>query len=157
MRQVDAEVARSLFGVASERARGMGLEVNTARWERVNWSLMLVRVLEEIDNLVGRTTPFVLIDGMELALEPSSGRQVIPFLEHGGEYWGLPEDDSHAIRELERLRGEGARFVVLAWPAFWWQDEYQGFIEHVRSMYACRLDNEGLQVFELSSPGGSTE
>ena len=112
---------------------------------------MVSRSLQEIDALVGGTAPFVLIDGMELSLEPSSGRQVIPFLERGGEYWGLPEGEAHAVEELRRLHREGARFLVLAWPSFWWAEAYPTFIEYVRSAYPCLVANERLRIFELRS------
>jgi glycosyltransferase involved in cell wall biosynthesis len=148
----DLDIARKLFSHASRRAAALGHEVDPAQWEAGNWSFMLARSLAEIDSIVG-ADPFVLIDGMELSLEPGSGRSVIPFLEHDGEYWGQPEDDAEAISELERLRREGARFLVLAWPAFWWADAYPRFIEHVRGSYARALVNERLQIFDLSEDG----
>lgn len=146
----DTEIARKLFALTANRARALGLEVDPARWERTNWSLMAARSLAEIDAVVGRTVPFVLIDGMQLSLEPRSGRRVIPFLEHQGEYWGEPEDDGHAIDELERLRREGARFLILAWPSFWWLDDYPRFIEYLHNSYGCVLHNERLRIFELA-------
>jgi glycosyltransferase involved in cell wall biosynthesis len=151
----DLDIARKLFSHAAQRARALGYEVDRAQWEARNWSFMLARSVKEIDSVVGRAVPFVLIDGMELSLEPSSGRMVIPFLEHDGEYWGQPEDDAQAASELDRLRGEGARFLVLAWPSFWWVDAYPGFVvEHVRRRYACVLENERLQIFDLSGDAG---
>lgn len=146
----DSEIARKLFALTADRARALGLEVDPARWERTNWSLMAAHSLAEIDAVVGRTVPFVLIDGMQLSLEPRSGRRVIPFLEHEGQYWGEPEDDRHAIDELERLHREGARFLVLAWPSFWWLDDYPRFIEHLHNSYGCVLHNERLRIFELA-------
>lgn len=146
----DTEIARKLFGLTADRARALGLEVDPARWERTNWSLMAARSLAEIDAIVGRTAPFVLIDGMQLSLDPRCGRRVIPFLEHEGQYWGEPEDDRHAIDELERLRREGAGFLVLAWPSFWWLDDYPRFIEHLDNSYGCLLDNERLRILELT-------
>jgi Glycosyl transferase family 2 len=146
----DTEVARKLFAQTTNRARALGLEVDPASWERTNWSLMAARSLAEIDAVVGRTVPFVLIDGMQLSLEPGSGRRVIPFLEHEGQYWGEPEDDAQAIDELERLRRAGARFLVLAWPSFWWLDDYPQFIEYLYDSYACVLHHERLRIFELA-------
>jgi glycosyltransferase involved in cell wall biosynthesis len=147
--QFDLDIARKLFLHAARHAHAMGIDVDPDQWEARNWTIKLVRTLEEIDLVVGREVPFVLIDGMELSVEPSSGRRVIPFLERDGEYWGNPDDDAHAITELERLRGTGAQFLALAWPAFWWQEAYRGFVEHVRRRYACRIDNERLQLFAL--------
>lgn len=146
----DAKIAQKLFVVTSDRARALGLEADPVRWERTNWSLMAAQSLAEIDAVVGRTVPFVLIDGMQLSLEPRSGRRVIPFLEHEGRYWGEPEDGRHAIAELERLHREGARFLVLAWPSFWWLDDYPEFIEYLNNSYGCVLHNQRLRIFELA-------
>jgi glycosyltransferase involved in cell wall biosynthesis len=82
MIRFDEDVARKLFPLAANRARALGLEAEPARWERRNWSSMVARSVAEIDAVVGRTVPFVLIDGMQFSLEPNSGRRVIPFLEH---------------------------------------------------------------------------
>ena len=150
MIRFDTDIARKLLALTADRARTLGLEVDPARWERTNWSLMVAQSLAEIDAVVGRKAPFVLIDGMQLSLDPRSGRRVIPFLEHQGQYWGEPEDDRHAIDELERLHREGARFLVLAWPSFWWLDDYPGFIEHLDNSYGCVVDNERLRIFELT-------
>jgi glycosyltransferase involved in cell wall biosynthesis len=149
--RANRELSRHLLPIVAEHAARRGLGVDLQRWERRNHDLNLAGSLEDLDGLIGRTTPFVLIDGQELGLDSTSGRQVIPFLERDGEYWGEPEDDAQAILELERLRADGARFVVLAWPGFWWVDHYAGFIAHVRGSYPCRLANHRLIVFELVS------
>jgi glycosyltransferase involved in cell wall biosynthesis len=146
----DVAFARKLIPIAAEHARALGLDADPARWERVNWNLRLACFLEELDSVVGRTVPFILVDGTELAVERRSGRQVTPFLEHEGDYWGKPDDDTHAIDELERLRVGGAHFLVLAWPSFWWRDAYPGFLDHLRTRYGCVLENERLQVFDLT-------
>jgi hypothetical protein len=149
MLRFDLDIARKLSVIAAARAGALGLEADPARWQRRNWSSMVAHSLAEIDALVGRDVPFVLIDGMELSLDSRSGRRVIPFLERDGEYWGHPEDDAHAIRELARLRDAGACYLVLAWPAFWWTESYSGFIDHVSQTYPRRLSNDRLRVFEL--------
>jgi hypothetical protein len=146
----DVDISRKLFALAADRAHALGLEADPARWRQRNWSLMVARSVDEIDAVVGRTARFVLIDGMQLSLETSSGRNVVPFLERDGQYWGEPDDDAHAIDELERLRRDGARFVVLAWPCFWWRDEYPRFVEHLHGSYQRVLDNERLQIFALA-------
>jgi glycosyltransferase involved in cell wall biosynthesis len=147
----DVEIASKLFAHAARRARGLGHAVSVADWERRSWSVMVARAIAELDRIVGAEEPFVLVDGMELSLERSSGRAVIPFLERDGMYWGEPEHDDHAIGELDRLRREGARFLVLAWPSFWWIDAYPDFLAHLRGTYPCLLDNERLKIFELAA------
>ncbi|MEJ7785934.1 MAG: glycosyltransferase family A protein [Solirubrobacteraceae bacterium] len=150
--RVDAEVWAGMGVIAAAHAARLGVEVDPERWRERGWAFRLARAVEELDSVVGRDAPFVLIDGCELALERSSGRPVIPFLERDGEYWGRPEDDAHAIEELDRLRSAGARFVVVAWTAFWWSEAYPAFFDHLRERFRCRLDNERLLILELQ-PG----
>jgi len=71
-------------------------------------------------------------------------------LECDGQYSGPPPNDDTAIREVEQLRLAGARFLVVAWPAFWWLDCYSGLQQHLRSRFRCLLENERLVLFDLS-------
>jgi hypothetical protein len=75
----------------------------------------------------------------------------VPFLERDGQYWGLPADDATALQEFDRLRNTGATFMVFAWPAFWWLDQYPGLHAQLRANFACALENERLVVFDLRS------
>ena len=145
----DAEVWARVGRIAADHAKRLGIEVDPQRWQERGWAFRIQTAVRELDAAVGHESPFVLIDGCELALERSSGRLVIPFLEREGEFWGLPEDDVHAIVELDRLRSEGARFVVLAWPAFWWAETYAGFLHHLRKGFQCVLENDRLVIFDL--------
>jgi hypothetical protein len=71
------------------------------------------------------------------------------WLESDGQYSGPPLDDKTAIREVERLRQAGAKFLAVSWPAFWWLDCYSGLHQHLRSRFRCLLENERLIVFDL--------
>ena len=149
--RANREVSRKLLAITAEHATRQGLVVDPEQWQRRNYDFNLAGSLEDLDSVVGHSTPFVLIDGQQLGLDSTSGRQVIPFLERDGVYWGAPEDDREAIACLERLRSEGARFLVLAWPSFWWMDHYTAFMEHVRRSYPSRLENHRLLIFELGT------
>jgi glycosyl transferase family 2 len=81
----------------------------------------------------------------------------IPFLERDGKYWGRPADSSAAIQELERLRSEGADYLVFAWQAFWWLDYYSEFHKYMRATFPCTLENDRLLVFDLSQSGCGRE
>ena len=142
------DIRRLLAPITVAHARSVGVELDGTYWPVRGWDFRLARFLGELDAVVGRDTPFILVDGMELGLEQSE-RPVIPFLERDGEYWGAPEDDAQATRELDRLRDAGARYLVLAWPSFWWLEEYGAFFAHLRERHACLLENELLQVYDL--------
>jgi len=82
----------------------------------------------------------------------SAGRRVRPFLERDEHYWGTPPDDETAIGELERMRRSGIRFVIFAWPAFWWLDHYRGFHNYLSLKSHCTLQNERVVAFDLNLP-----
>lgn len=93
----------------------------------------------------------IFIDQNELGSTFLPGRQVVPFLERQGRYWGPPQNDRDALREFERLRQAGATFVVVAWPAFWWLDHYVTLANRLRTTWKCVLDNDRLIVFDVSA------
>src|SRR6266511_256848 len=99
--------------------------------------------------LIPAAQPFILVDDEQLRGDLPHAH-AIPFLERNGEYWGPPEDDETAIRELERLRrAAGARYIAFAWPAFWWLEHYAKFAAHVRKSCRRVLKDDKLAVFEL--------
>jgi hypothetical protein len=106
---------------------------------------------EEIAALVPAGDTLLLVDGQDpWGMEDIvAGRRAIPFLEKEGQYWGSPEDDATAIREVERLRQAGANFMVFGWQSFWWLDHYARLHQHLRSRFRCLLENERLVVFDL--------
>src|SRR5206468_1431282 len=91
----------------------------------------------------------ILVDEARFGVDDIEGRPAFPFLEKAGEYGGPPADDETAIRELERLRADGAAFVAFAWMAFWWLEHYAGLASHLVTNYPLVLDNDGLKVFRL--------
>lgn len=104
----------------------------------------------DIERIVPAGGRLILVDQDELGLGVMrEGRQSIPFMERDGEYWGPPGDDAEAIAEVERLLDSGARFIVFAWPAFWWLEFYRGFRDYLEARYAQLIDNDRLVVFDL--------
>ena len=107
---------------------------------------------EELDATIPAGAGVILVDQDEWREHVLPGRRVWPFLERGGQYWGPPADDQGAIEALERLRGEGAEFMVVAQPAFWWLDYYQGFQRHLEAKFRRLSTSEWSVVFDLT-PG----
>jgi hypothetical protein len=123
-------------------------EQSQAGW--IDFIERLEIAVKELATLIPLGQSFILVDDNQWGVNGEVvGRYPIPFLEHNGEYWGPPEDDDTAIRELHRLRHSGASFIVFAWPAFWWLDYYKGFHDYLRSKCRCCLQNERLVIFDL--------
>jgi hypothetical protein len=108
------------------------------------------RAAQEIFELVAPGESFILADADELGCpRDTAGRKMIPFIEQEGEYWGAPDDDAHALAELRRHKSQGAKYMVLAWPAFSWLDAYAEFAQYLRANYPCVIRNERLMAFDL--------
>src|SRR5439155_17341552 len=114
--------------------------------------LELIRIqltAQDLANLIPKKDKFIFVDQEQLRELMALGNQAIPFLERGGQYWGPPADDETATRELTRLRQSGAKFLVFAWPAFWWLDFYSDFEQYLQSRFSCVLKNDRVVVFDL--------
>lgn len=130
---------------------GMGIHVDVSAWQRSSWICTLRLALRDLLDIVPPGDAFILVDEDRWGSgDLVAGRRRLPFVERNGQYWGRPVDDEHAIGELDRLRVLGARFLVLGWSAFWWRDYYAGWFEYLRSSFRCVLENERLDVFDLT-------
>ena len=109
--------------------------------------------LRDIERVLPPEDPVILVDDEHLDGDIFGRRPLIPFLEKDGQWWGAPEDSDSAIRECERLRRNGARFIVFARPAFWWLDHYVDFVAYLRSGFPCLVDNSRFVIFDLSRSG----
>lgn len=112
---------------------------------------LLLLATQDIATMIPPEDTFILVDHEVLKSKIAAGRRSLPFLERNGQYWGPPPDDATAIQELLRLRETGARFIVFAWPAFWWLEHYAEFYRYLRSKFRCVLHNDRLIVFDLRS------
>jgi hypothetical protein len=145
------------FDALSRCCQTAGITPDLGRWRANGWWHQIDRGLRAITSLVGPGDAFILVDQDSWGAGPVlAGRRRIPFLEREGGDWGEPGDDATAIRELERLRESGAKFMVFVQPALWWLAYYAGLERHLRSNYHCALDNDTLVVFDLRVGPGST-
>ncbi|MBW4459959.1 MAG: glycosyltransferase [Nodosilinea sp. WJT8-NPBG4] len=116
----------------------------------LSWAERLEVAIEEIITLISSGQTVLLVDNNEWGCEVLSTHHLIPFLERDGCYWGAPPNDAIAIQELERMRESGTKFMVIAWPAFWWLDYYSGFREYIYSKFRQLFSNSRIVVFELN-------
>ena len=108
----------------------------------------LQKCRDALTRLIPLAEPFILVDDEQMRSDLPHAR-AIPFLEKNGNYWGPPADDATAIRELERLRRAGARYIAFTWPAFWWTEHYGEFYRHLCEKFRRVLKDDRLLVFDL--------
>ena len=113
------------------------------------WSERLDMVVREVSELIPVNNKLILIDADQWGLELFADYQVIPYTERDGMYYGPPQDDETAVKELKRLQETGADYVIIGWPAFWWLEHYSKLTDYLQTQYPCILSNSRLIVYYL--------
>ena len=118
-------------------------------WREDTWAMLSDRLRDEIAGVIPPGARFVLIDDDTLGIDELSGRSAIPFLEREGEYYGAPEDGSQAVEELARQTSSGVRHLAIAWPSFWWLEEYPELARHLEERWRRVAATDAAIVYEL--------
>jgi glycosyltransferase involved in cell wall biosynthesis len=127
-----------------------GMVVDLASWKQHSWFHRLDRAVSDVLAVVPEGSEFILVDGNTWgAPREFVERRVRSFLELDGMDGGPPADDKAAIRRLTTLLADETRFLVVAWPCFWWFDEYPGWSKLLRRAAGCVLSNDVVAVFDL--------
>lgn len=105
--------------------------------------------LQVLSKVIPKDKTFILVDDTTLAGEVLQDYSFVRFIERDGTYLGAPSDSTAAVSELERLRSLGLRFIVFAWPAFWWLEYYTEFSHYLEKKYACTQKSDRLVIFNL--------
>ena len=150
-RRMHRDVA--LFELRAERlltfCRSLGLRPNPELWRENAWCHKLKRAVNAIEQTIPEKKRFVLADDTTLQLF-SQKYEILPFLEDENEYAGLPGSCVQAIRELERMRKEGAQYFVHAWPSFWWREYYPEFNDYLGSQYNLITTTNEVAIYHLA-------
>ena len=120
------------------------------RYQEIVWKNKARFVTGDVESLVPEDATFILVDEGDFIRKSFSRRKAIAYLERDGQYGGPPADDAEAIQELETLRQQGATFLVILWPAFWWLEYYTEWNQYVRSRFHCIKQNKRIIVFDLT-------
>lgn len=129
--------------------RKLDVKADPDQWRENAWCYKLRRALDALDEDVPRDQTFLLVDDLTWDLPPSNSRKAIPFLEENGKYVGPPSDSAQAIKELERLRHDGARYIAFAWTSFWWLDVYPEFARHLKTRYRGVRATKDIVLYQL--------
>jgi GT2 family glycosyltransferase len=93
------------------------------------------------------------------ALLDLNGRRAMHFPQGADGGWAghHPADSEEAIGQLEALRGDGARYLVVPPTYRWWLDHYQGLRDHLRTHYREILSDERAgAIYELEEDSAET-
>jgi hypothetical protein len=135
----------TMVRVGREEARRNGLVPDERAWERHAWWPRTARAVSAIEAAVPDGERLALIDQTLLGVEAElRGRTVIPFPEQDGEWAGNPADDAEAITALERMRGASVSYFAVAWPSFWWLEEYPGLARELRAGGRVLVEDDDL-------------
>jgi hypothetical protein len=80
-----------------------------------------------------------------------SGRKGWHFPYDNGMGGGTPADSKQAIAQLERLRAQGADYLVLTRYTRWYLDYYEEFRQHLDSLYSRVADTQDFVIFEITN------
>lgn len=118
-----------------------------------SWHHRSEKVLDVVQELIPRQTSFLFIDENMLRIRNRlfPDHHAHSFLERNGVAWGPPDDEQTAFKELKRMQEDHqVRYIVFAWPAFWWFYVYPDFAAHLREHATCILENKDVVIFRLN-------
>ena len=74
---------------------------------------------------------------------------VFIFPDVDGCFGGPPPDGSAPVAELNRLADEGAEYLIIASPAFWWLDHYHQLSDHLETSARRLAATDRFIVYQL--------
>jgi GT2 family glycosyltransferase len=118
--------------------------------ERLGYGRSVEIVRSAVQEAVPAGARVLVVSRGDRELLRVDGRSALHFPQgDGGGYAGHhPADSAEAIAELERLRADGAEYLVFPPTARWWLDHYSGFAAHLAEVHR-RLPVDGCEIYEL--------
>ncbi|HXB16867.1 MAG TPA: glycosyltransferase [Solirubrobacteraceae bacterium] len=136
---------KTVARVGRDLARREGLVPDEPAWAKNAWWPRTDRAVGAIEAAVPAGECLALIDETLLGFERElRGRRVLPFPEAEGEWAGNPADDEAAIAALEAMRRARVAYFAVAWPSFWWFEEYPGLARELRAGGRVLVDDDDL-------------
>jgi hypothetical protein len=111
------------------------------------WGMPFLSAGSELNHISPPDALVIVADDGDPTTIYYSGRKGWHFLRDFG---SLPVDSQQAINELEKLRKEGASYLVFPQYAFWWFDCYKDFRKHLDSLYRRVSVTDEYLIFDLT-------
>jgi Glycosyl transferase family 2 len=148
--QIELSNYDQLCCATSATLKRNGMPIDVDRWKQHSWFHRLDRAVSDILSAVPDESSFVLVDGGTWDADGAFDRRSVrPFFEHNGDDWGPPPDSDTAVGNLESMRSAGINYLVIAWPSFWWFDEYPTLFEHLEETATCGFRNDDVVIYQL--------
>lgn len=128
-----------------------GQQVSVETWKKNSWHHQQAEVITEVAALPARSGSLILVDDNLWQPGPIAGWKRLPFLEQNGLFAGFPQNNEHAIQEVERLRSSGSQYIVFWSHSFWWFEAYAGFYEYLNMHYDKVINEDRIVGFDLCS------
>jgi hypothetical protein len=127
-----------------------GMSVDLLQWKQHSWFHKLSQAISDVRTTIPDESGFVLVDGGTWDANEAFGRRSVhAFSECNGNDWGPPSNSDAAILQLDSIRRNGIEYLVIAWPSFWWFDEYSSFFDHLKGLATCVLTNDVVAIYKM--------
>jgi len=139
------EIEEEIRELQAEAAPVTGIEPSTS----LGYGNLVERVRGEVEERLPAGAKVLVVSRGDRELVRLGEREAAHFPQaEDGEYAGYhPADSEAAIAELERLREQGAEYLVLPPPSLWWLGHYGGFADHL-GRYRSLGDGD-CEIFDL--------
>lgn len=89
------------------------------------WMTKLIRATKTFQSVISPESTTILIDDQLLGPGFVQGHKCLPFTARNGVYNGAPVDGVTGADELKQMiAANDVSHIVVAWPSFWWLDQY---------------------------------
>jgi len=122
--------------------------IHPRHYEQVKWNYMVLEAALDVVDSVPVGESFVFFDNDQTNYKFEPARRALKIPTDKKWYWMFPPADEAAIEELERVTSDGVKYIVIAWPAYWWLAERQKLKKHLHSNYSLLLENKRVMVFK---------
>lgn len=118
----------------------------------LTWREHQEAAVDDICTVLGEGNSFLLIDEdcWDPALANKLPATVFSAVSHDG--GSSPATGTQVVETIEKSRRAGCRYLVIAWPAFWWLDFYPELEEYFASAANCIFRNSHILIYDLQPP-----
>jgi GT2 family glycosyltransferase len=158
------EKSRQVAELMRENTR-LSIELGRARADspELQYRDLRARIREAVQQFIPAGATVLVVSKGDGALLEHDGRPAwhFPRTERGAYAGHHPADSAAAIRHLESLRTNGARYLLFPRTSLWWLDHYAAFRDHLDRNYRKIAQREdACVIFDLNArarPGTADE